>query len=62
MGCGDPCPVVTGKRYFDWELDDPAGKNLAEVRLIRDEVEAPGLIDPSDPPADTLDRQVPPAR
>lgn len=39
MGCGDACPVYPGKRYVDWELDDPAGKALAEVRPIRDEVE-----------------------
>ncbi len=39
MGCGDACPVYPGKRYEDWELDDPAGKNLAEVRPIRDEIE-----------------------
>jgi protein-tyrosine-phosphatase len=39
MGCGDTCPVYPGKRYEDWELDDPAGKNVAEVRPIRDEIE-----------------------
>ncbi len=39
MGCGDECPYVPGKRYLDWELDDPAGKGLNEVRLIRDEIE-----------------------
>lgn len=39
MGCGDSCPVVPGKRYVDWELDDPAGKTLADVRPIRDEIE-----------------------
>ena len=38
MGCGDACPVVPGKRYFDWELDDPAGKSLDETRAIRDEI------------------------
>ena len=38
MGCGDACPVVPGKRYVDWNLDDPAGKPLAEVRRIRDEI------------------------
>jgi arsenate reductase (thioredoxin) len=38
MGCGDACPVFPGKRYLDWELDDPAGKNLDEVREIRDEI------------------------
>jgi protein-tyrosine-phosphatase len=39
MGCGDACPVFPGKRYLDWQLDDPAGKPLAEVRIIRDEIE-----------------------
>lgn len=39
MGCGDACPVYPGKRYVDWELDDPAGRTLEEVRPIRDEVE-----------------------
>src|SRR2546423_2251097 len=38
MGCGDACPVYPGKRYFDWELEDPAGKTLDEVRPIRDEI------------------------
>jgi len=39
MGCGDACPVYPGKRYVDWELDDPAGKPLEEVRPIRDDIE-----------------------
>ena len=39
MGCGDACPVYLGKRYLDWELDDPAGKPLQEVRPIRDEID-----------------------
>lgn len=39
MGCGDSCPVYPGKRYVDWELPDPAGKPIEEVRPIRDEVE-----------------------
>jgi len=39
MGCGDACPLYPGKRYLDWELDDPAGKSLAEVRPIRDDLE-----------------------
>ena len=39
MGCGDACPVYPGKRYEDWELEDPAGKGIAEVREIRDEIE-----------------------
>jgi arsenate reductase len=39
MGCGDACPFYPGKRYEDWELDDPAGRPLIEVRRIRDEIE-----------------------
>jgi protein-tyrosine-phosphatase len=39
MGCGDACPVFPGKRYLDWELPDPAGKTLEEVRPIRDEID-----------------------
>jgi arsenate reductase (thioredoxin) len=39
MGCGDACPFYPGKRYLDWELDDPAGRPLAEVRKIRDEID-----------------------
>ena len=38
MGCGDACPIFPGKRYEDWKLDDPAGQDLADVRLIRDEI------------------------
>jgi arsenate reductase len=38
MGCGDECPYVPGTRYVDWELPDPAGKDLDDVRSIRDEV------------------------
>jgi arsenate reductase (thioredoxin) len=40
MGCGDACPFYPGKRYEDWELDDPAGQDLEQVRSIRDEIEA----------------------
>ena len=40
MGCGDACPVFPGKRYEDWELEDPAGRDLTDVRRIRDEIEA----------------------
>ena len=40
MGCGDACPIYPGKRYEDWELEDPAGKTLAQVRPIRDELDA----------------------
>ena len=39
MGCGDACPVYPGKRYVDWELDDPAGKSVEAVRPIRDDIE-----------------------
>jgi arsenate reductase len=38
MGCGDACPIYPGKRYEDWDLPDPAGKPLGEVRVIRDEI------------------------
>ena len=38
MGCGDACPYIPGKRYVDWNLPDPAGLPLDEVRLIRDEI------------------------
>ncbi len=40
MGCGDACPVFPGKRYEDWELEDPAGKTLEQVRAIRDDIKA----------------------
>jgi protein-tyrosine-phosphatase len=40
MGCGDTCPLFPGKRYEDWELDDPAGQGIEVVRRIRDEIEA----------------------
>jgi arsenate reductase len=40
MGCGDSCPVFPGKRYVDWELDDPSGQPLEVVRRIRDDLEA----------------------
>jgi arsenate reductase len=40
MGCGDACPIFPGKRYEDWELEDPAGKDLQTVRRIRDEIDA----------------------
>ena len=39
MGCGDACPVLPGKRYVDWELEDPAGRPPDEVRAVRDEIE-----------------------
>jgi arsenate reductase len=40
MGCGDACPIFPGKRYEDWELTDPAGRSLEEVRPIRDDIKA----------------------
>ena len=47
MGCGDACPIYPGKRYEDWVLDDPAGQDIAGVRVIRDEIDARvrGLVD-----------------
>jgi arsenate reductase (thioredoxin) len=47
MGCGDACPVFPGKRYLEWELDDPAGSSVERVRPVRDEIErrVRGLLD-----------------
>lgn len=47
MGCGDACPVVPGTRYLDWELPDPAGRPVEEVRGVRDEIaeRVRGLLD-----------------
>ena len=39
MGCGDACPIYPGKRYLDWELADPAGRPIDEVRAIRDQID-----------------------
>jgi arsenate reductase (thioredoxin) len=39
MGCGDTCPIFPGKRYVDWELPDPAGLSIEDVRPIRDEID-----------------------
>ena len=39
MGCGDACPFIPGKRYVDWDLEDPAGRDVDAVRSIRDEIE-----------------------
>ncbi|MEQ4605900.1 arsenate reductase ArsC [Streptomyces bacillaris] len=46
MGCGDTCPVFPGKRYLDWQLDDPSGQDVAAVRRIRDDIKflVEGLI------------------
>ena len=38
MGCGDACPVFPGKTYLDWQLEDPAGRSIEEVRKIRDQI------------------------
>jgi protein-tyrosine-phosphatase len=40
MGCGDACPVYPGKRYEDWDLPDPSGRSVDQVRAIRDDIEA----------------------
>ena len=40
MGCGDACPIFPGKRYEDWEVEDPAGQDVEHVRPIRDDIEA----------------------
>jgi protein-tyrosine-phosphatase len=40
MGCGDACPIFPGKRYEDWEVEDPAGASVEDVRPIRDDIEA----------------------
>lgn len=47
MGCGDACPIFPGKRYLNWDLDDPAGQDVENVRPIRDEIEhrVRGLLD-----------------
>jgi protein-tyrosine-phosphatase len=39
MGCGDACPIFPGKRYEDWDVEDPAGRSVEDVRPIRDEIE-----------------------
>jgi arsenate reductase len=39
MGCGDECPYIPGKRYLDWDLEDPKGRPVEEVRATRDEIE-----------------------
>ncbi len=44
MGCGDACPIFPGKRYEDWELDDPAGQDLTAVRPIREAIRARVLV------------------
>ncbi|RJQ75421.1 arsenate reductase ArsC [Pseudonocardiaceae bacterium YIM PH 21723] len=39
MGCGDACPIYPGKRYLNWDLEDPAGKTLAQIRPIREDID-----------------------
>jgi arsenate reductase len=53
MGCGDACPVYPGKRYVDWPVEDPSGKDLEDVRPIRDDLEdrVRGLLSELDIPA-----------
>ncbi len=55
MGCGDACPIFPGKRYLNWDLDDPAGQDVEHVRPIRDEIErrVRTLLDELDIPART---------
>jgi arsenate reductase len=50
MGCGDECPYIPGRRYIDWELRDPAGRPVDEVRATRDEIDrrVRGLVDELD--------------
>jgi arsenate reductase len=50
MGCGDACPFIPGKRYIDWDLPDPKGRPLDEVRAVRDRIErlVDGLVDELD--------------
>lgn len=38
MGCGDTCPVYPGKRYIDWEIEDPAGQEIEMIRIVRDQI------------------------
>ncbi len=61
MGCGDACPIYPGKRYEDWELEDPAGRDLEAVRRIRDEIvtRVMALIDEIAPPLEDLPRPGP---
>ena len=60
MGCGDACPLFPGKRYEDWDLDDPAGLDVADVRPIRDEIgragPSPARLDRRHRPAERLGR------
>jgi protein-tyrosine-phosphatase len=53
MGCGDECPYIPGKRYLDWDLPDPKGRELVEVREIRDDLQrrVAALLDELNQPA-----------
>lgn len=61
MGCGDACPFIPGKRYIDWELDDPKGQGLDTVRVTRDEIDrrVQALVDQLDQPAASAAPQSP---
>jgi arsenate reductase (thioredoxin) len=61
MGCGDACPYIPGKRYIDWDLPDPKGRPLAEVRATRDEIArlVAGLVAELDAPGDRPDPRAP---
>lgn len=56
MGCGDACPFYPGKRYLDWELDDPAGGAIDDVRPIRDEIDRRVQLLIAELTSDTSDR------
>ena len=56
MGCGDACPVFPGKRYEDWQVDDPAGQGTDAVRVIRDAIDSRVQV----LVADLLDHRLPP--
>jgi protein-tyrosine-phosphatase len=58
MGCGDACPVFPGIRYEDWELEDPAGRPVEEIRRIRDEIDrrVRGLVEELTGQAESTER------
>ncbi|MGO8906933.1 MAG: low molecular weight phosphatase family protein [Solirubrobacteraceae bacterium] len=55
MGCGDKCPYIPGKRYIDWDLPDPKGKPIAQIRALREDIahRVGGLLEELDRPAAT---------
>jgi arsenate reductase len=61
MGCGDACPVIPGRRYVDWELEDPAGRPPGEVRELRDEIarRVEGLVSELDPAGEKVESATP---